>query len=112
MKHYGYKQLKSILICGGLSKNPLFIQTQADVVNLPVLCSNETESVLIGSAILGACAANYFPNINQAIKSMGGNGTVVKPNDNDKLYHDKKYEVFLKMYENQINYKNIMNMDY
>lgn len=86
----------------------MFIQTQADAVNLPILCPNETESVLVGSAILGACAANYFPNITTAIKSMGGTGTIIKPNIKDVTYHDKKYKVFMKMYENQMVYRNIM----
>lgn len=101
--------IESILICGGLSKNPLFIQTQADVVNLPILCPNEQESVLVGSAILGACAAKYFPNITTAIRSMGGTGTIIKPNSKDRLYHDKKFKVFMEMYKNQMNYNEIMN---
>lgn len=78
-------------------------------MHLPVLCPNEAESVLVGSAILGACAANYFPDIPTAIKSMGGEGTVIKPNSNDKSYHDKKYRVYLEMYKNQITYRNIMS---
>ncbi|XP_044271112.1 FGGY carbohydrate kinase domain-containing protein [Tribolium madens] len=101
--------IKSILICGGLSKNLLFTQTQADVVNLPVVCPEEIESVLLGSAILGACAAKYFPDMSTAIKSMGGNGKVVSPNSSVTDYHNKKYKVFLAMYEHQVQYKTIMN---
>ncbi|KAL3270332.1 hypothetical protein HHI36_009380 [Cryptolaemus montrouzieri] len=109
LKLYGYSDLKSVLICGGLSKNILFIQTQADVVNLPVVCPDEPESVLLGSAILGASAAGYFGDMATAIKNMGGTGNVIYPNQSIVEYHNKKYEVFLKMYENQQEYRKIMN---
>ncbi|EFA09750.1 FGGY carbohydrate kinase domain-containing protein [Tribolium castaneum] len=101
--------IESVLICGGLSKNYLFTQTQADVVNLPVVCPEEIESVLLGSAILGACAAKYFPDMTTAIKSMGGKGKVVSPNPSIMDYHNKKYKVFLAMYEHQVQYRTIMS---
>ncbi|KRT82014.1 hypothetical protein AMK59_5802, partial [Oryctes borbonicus] len=94
---YGYNDIKSILICGGLSKNELFIQTQADIVNIPVIVPNEKESVLLGAGILGACAAGYFKDMETAIKSMGGSGRVVYPDRNIQTYHERKYQVFLKM---------------
>lgn len=74
----GHK-IETILICGGLSQNPLLVQSQADVLGLPVLIPNERESVLIGSAILGACAAGSFPSLHKAVKAMGGKASVVKP---------------------------------
>lgn len=51
------------MICGGLSKNPIFIQTHSEACDLPVLCPNEKETVLVGAAILGACAAKFYPNL-------------------------------------------------
>lgn len=75
----------TLLICGGLSKNQLFIQTQADVLGLPVLVPTEKESVLLGSAILGACAAGTFSSIYSAMVAMGGSARVVLPNMNTHL---------------------------
>lgn len=68
-----------MLVCGGLRQNPLFIQTQADVLGLPILCPIEKDSVLLGSAILGSCAAKAFSSIHEAIKIMGGSANVVYP---------------------------------
>lgn len=96
------------MICGGLSKNPLFTQTQADVVNLAVVCPEEGESVLLGSAILGACASGFFKDVKTAVTTMGGSGRVVKPNEATLLYHDRKYKVFLEMLESQRRCKQIM----
>lgn len=109
LKESGYNNIQSILICGGLSKNPLFTESQADVVNLPVLCPNEIESVLLGSAILGACASGYFSDMRSAITSMGGTATVVYPDNKIQEFHNKKYKVFLAMYECQIKCRDIMN---
>ncbi|KAI4462229.1 ribulokinase [Holotrichia oblita] len=106
---YGYKSIESVLICGGLSKNHLFIQTQADVLNIPVIVPNEKESVLLGAGILGACAAGYFKDIEAAIRSMGGSGKVVYPDQDIQDYHSRKYRVFLKMVADQNEYKQIMN---
>ncbi|KAJ8964516.1 hypothetical protein NQ314_004811 [Rhamnusium bicolor] len=101
--------IQSTLICGGLSKNPIFTEAQADVCNLPVVCPDEVESVLLGSAILGACAAKHFKDMTTAIQSMGGRGRVVEPQREVVDFHNKKYEVFLKMYEHQLEYRSIMN---
>ncbi|KAK9877012.1 hypothetical protein WA026_016039 [Henosepilachna vigintioctopunctata] len=109
LKSSGYTDISSILICGGLSKNFLFTQTQADVVNLPVICPEEPESVILGSAILGAAASGYFGDMDTAIKKMGGRGKVVNPDSHVLDYHNKKYKIFLKMYQHQMEYRNIMN---
>lgn len=70
--------IETILVCGGLSQNPLFIQIQADVLALPVLCPVERESVLLGSAILGACATKKY-SMQETIKRMAGLSNIVKP---------------------------------
>lgn len=105
----GYDEFKSLLICGGITKDPLFVQIQADAVGLPVLKPHEKESVLVGSAILGACASQYFNNVQDAIQNMGGIADVIPSNPNIKSFHDKKYRVFLRMFQDQLKYRNIMN---
>lgn len=105
----GYEPFKSLLICGGITKDPLFVQIQADSVGLPILKPHEADSVLVGSAILGACASQYFNNIQDAVQNMGGTAEVIKPNPNTKSFHDKKYRVFLRMFQDQLKYRTIMS---
>uniref|UniRef100_A0A493TVA9 Carbohydrate kinase FGGY C-terminal domain-containing protein n=1 Tax=Anas platyrhynchos platyrhynchos TaxID=8840 RepID=A0A493TVA9_ANAPP len=57
--------LNTLFLCGGLSKNPLFVQMHADITGKPVVLSKEVESVLVGAAILGACASGDFASIQQ-----------------------------------------------
>ncbi|VVD03134.1 unnamed protein product [Leptidea sinapis] len=104
----GYRPFKSMLICGGLAKDPLFIQIQADSVGIPILKPHEKESVLVGSAILGACASQYFNSVQSAIENMGGKADAIQPNKNIKSFHDKKFNVFLKMFHDQMQYRNMM----
>ncbi|XP_021797843.2 FGGY carbohydrate kinase domain-containing protein isoform X2 [Papio anubis] len=55
--------ISTLFLCGGLSKNPLFVQMHADITGMPVVLSQEVESVLVGAAILGACASGDFASV-------------------------------------------------
>ncbi|XP_026709297.1 FGGY carbohydrate kinase domain-containing protein isoform X3 [Athene cunicularia] len=101
--------INTLFLCGGLSKNPLFVQMHADITGKPVVLSKEVESVLVGAAILGACASGDFASIQEAMAKMGRIGKVVQPNHEHKRFYDKKYKVFLKLVEHQREYRSIMN---
>ncbi|XP_053248239.1 FGGY carbohydrate kinase domain-containing protein isoform X5 [Podarcis raffonei] len=100
--------VNTLFMCGGLSKNPLFVQMHADITGMPVVLAHEVESVLTGAAILGACASKDFASLQDAMEKMGRVGRVVLPNHKDKRFYDKKYQVFLKLVEHQREYKTIM----
>ncbi|KAL9950985.1 hypothetical protein ACROYT_G043569 [Oculina patagonica] len=100
--------IDTLFLCGGLTKNKLFIQIHADVTGFPCVLPRESESVLVGSAILGACASGDFSSIQEAMKNMNAAGKVVKPQENLKGFYDKKHQVFLQMLKNQVEYREIM----
>ncbi|XP_040613082.1 FGGY carbohydrate kinase domain-containing protein isoform X4 [Mesocricetus auratus] len=103
--------LSTLFLCGGLSKNPLFVQMHADITGMPVVLSQEVESVLVGAAVLGACASGDFTSVQEAMARMSKVGKVVFPSREHTKYYDKKYQVFLKMVEHQKEYSAIMNGD-
>uniref|UniRef100_A0A8C2V3U5 FGGY carbohydrate kinase domain-containing protein n=3 Tax=Chinchilla lanigera TaxID=34839 RepID=A0A8C2V3U5_CHILA len=103
--------ISTLFLCGGLSKNPLFVQMHADITGMPVVLSQEVESVLVGAAILGACASGDFASVQEAMARMSKAGKVVFPRHEDKKYYDKKYRVFRKLVEHQKEYSAIMNGD-
>ncbi|XP_058832044.1 FGGY carbohydrate kinase domain-containing protein [Topomyia yanbarensis] len=107
----GREPIRSILLCGGLSKNTLFVQTHADICSIPVLLPHESEAVLLGSAIMGACAAGIYMDLKTAAEEMGGAAEIVKPDmsDRNRDYHERKYRVFLRMVDDQRAYEKIMN---
>lgn len=108
MEKCGRKRFEGIFMCGGLSKNEIFLQVHSDICNIPVFIPNEAESVLLGAAILGASAAKVFPDVNSAVKAMAGKAHVISPNPELKSFHDRKYRVFLKMLDDQLAYRDIM----
>ncbi|XP_024219444.2 FGGY carbohydrate kinase domain-containing protein [Halyomorpha halys] len=81
MVEEGHETFSSVLVCGGLSKNPLFVKTQANVSLMPVLVPHEAESVLLGAAILGATASGIYDSVLSAISSMAGKAEVISPED-------------------------------
>lgn len=89
--------IKCLLLCGGLSKNLLYVQMHADITGLPVIVPYTPEPVLVGSAILAASASKYYSSVLTAMSSMSGKGSLIKPNFKLKKYHDKKYEVYMKL---------------
>ncbi|GMH23270.1 hypothetical protein Nepgr_025113 [Nepenthes gracilis] len=103
-------QIDTLLACGGLAKNPLYIQEHADITGYPIILPRESESVLLGAAILGAVAAKKYPSLHDAMKALNAAGQVVYPSPNPKVkkYHDAKYNVFRDLYEKQLCYRSII----
>uniref|UniRef100_A0A3P8WPR6 FGGY carbohydrate kinase domain containing n=1 Tax=Cynoglossus semilaevis TaxID=244447 RepID=A0A3P8WPR6_CYNSE len=100
MKDAGH-DIRTIFLCGGLSKNALFVQIHANATGLPVVLPDQTEAVLIGAAILGACASQDFGSVQEAIEKMAKVGKVV--------FYNRKYEVFLRLFVHQREYQAIMD---
>lgn len=101
--------IDTILACGGLSKNPVFLQAHADATGCAVALPEEPDAVLLGSAILGAVAGGAYEDIPQAMTAMTRARVAVTPAGGDvAAFHDAKYQVFLKLYEDQMAYRQLM----
>ncbi|XP_051553571.1 FGGY carbohydrate kinase domain-containing protein isoform X3 [Myxocyprinus asiaticus] len=80
MKEAGH-DITTLFLCGGLSKNALFVHTHANTTGLPVVLPAEREAVLVGAAVLGACASSDYSSIQEAMEKMTEIGHVVRPNN-------------------------------
>jgi len=105
----GRSRFETILICGGLSKNKLFVQCHADVCNIPVCISHEPESVLLGAAMLGATASGLYKNLETAVAGLSNTSYTLLPCKESNAFHSRKFKVFMKMLEDQQAYAKIMN---
>lgn len=45
-------RVDSVVMCGGLVKNPLYVAMHANVLQKPVLIPEETEAVLLGESLI------------------------------------------------------------
>ena len=104
----GRSEFKTILICGGLSKNRCFLQTHADICGIPVSISNEPESVLLGAAMLGATASGKYKNLETAAKELSNSCHQIAPDASSFDFHARKFKVFMRMLEDQQAYSKIM----
>ncbi|MBA0806601.1 hypothetical protein Gohar_022473, partial [Gossypium harknessii] len=102
--------IDTLLACGGLSKNALFIQEHADIIGCPIILPRESESVLLGAAILGAVAAKKYTCLSEAMKALNAAGQVIHPSTDSRVkkYHDAKYRIFRELYQQQLSQRSIM----
>ncbi|KAA8587392.1 hypothetical protein FQN60_016254 [Etheostoma spectabile] len=108
MKEAGH-DIRTLFLCGGLSKNALFVQIHANATGLPVVLPDQMEAVLIGAAILGACASQDYSTIQEAMKGMAKVGKVVQPDYKLQSFYERKYKVFLRLFAHQREYQALMN---
>ena len=104
----GYR-IDTVIATGGDSKNPVFLREHADATNTRILLPRTSEAVLLGSAILAACAAKHFPSVVAAMSHMSGVAGVVQPNPAARRFHDAKQRVFLRMHDDQLAYRDEMS---
>ncbi len=111
MNEAGY-QINTIFACGGGTKNPVFLREHADITGCRVVLSKEPESVLLGSAMLGAVASGEMENLLQAMATMSAAETILEPCSGATAeFHQAKYEVFRKLHSDQLAYRDLMNID-
>ncbi|XP_076018311.1 FGGY carbohydrate kinase domain-containing protein isoform X2 [Genypterus blacodes] len=108
MKEAGH-DIRTLFLCGGLSKNPLFVQIHANATGLPVVLPDQTEAVLLGAAVLGACASQDYSTIQEAMEKMAKVGKVVQPDRELQSFYERKYKVFLRLFAHQREYQALMS---
>ena len=107
MNRAGHK-ITRIHMCGGGTKNPLWLREHANVTGCEIVLASEDEAVILGSAMLAATACGDFTDLADAMAAMSSKGQVITPDSTTRAFHDAKYEVFLEMYEDQMKYKAMM----
>ena len=91
--------IRSIFICGGGAKNPVFLREHADITGCELILPAEPEAVLLGAAVLGAVASGEWPSVEKAIAMMNVAGRRIRPKGGKTgAYHDLKYKVFHRMH--------------
>ncbi len=107
MNEAGYR-IDRLICCGGGSKNPVFLQQHANATGCRLILPEEPEAVLLGSAMLGGVASGGFETLEDAMKAMSRPQRIILPDEETKYYHDNKYSVFHRLYEDQLSYELLM----
>jgi FGGY-family pentulose kinase len=109
MNAKGY-DIKTIIACGGDTKNALFVREHAEATRRRVVLAKEPEAVLLGAAMLGAVAAGRYPSLLAAMGAMNEADAIVTPTHGGEVepYYEGKYRVFLRMHGDQLAYRALM----
>ncbi|HET9956876.1 MAG TPA: FGGY-family carbohydrate kinase [Polyangiaceae bacterium] len=107
LEQQGYR-IETILACGGDTKNPLFLREHADITGCTIALPREPEAVLLGAAMLGSVACGRYATVVDAMRAMSAPGSSVAPRPTFAAYHERKHEVFHRMYLDQLAYRDLM----
>ena len=78
-----------------------------------MLLPEESEAMLLGSAMMGTVAAGAYDSLPEAMAAMSRIGKTVTPQTNKiKEYYDRKYKVFHEMYHDHMKYRRLMQEDF
>lgn len=103
--------IRELFICGGGTKNPVFLREHADITGCRLVLPKEPEAVLLGAAVLGAVASRTFPSVLAAMRVMNVAGRVIEPSKGSVAqFHRRKYEVFLRLHNDFMSYRNLMGV--
>jgi len=84
-----------IVISGGAGQHPLVRQLLADACDLPVVTTQCSEPVLLGSAILGAVAGGLAPTVREAMQKMAKLDRQFDPQERYRQMHKSRYESYM-----------------
>ncbi|WP_413726187.1 FGGY-family carbohydrate kinase [Sodalis sp. RH16] len=88
-----------LMICGGATKNPLWLREYANVTGCDIELSAEDDVVTLGAALLGAVAAQTYPTLTEAAQALVRPGSICAADAGQAAFHQAKYQVYLRMYE-------------
>jgi gluconokinase len=85
---------QEIRIGGGGARSPLWMQTMANVLGIPLQVSQVEEPGLVGSAILGYTALGVYADVEQATQAMVRTGRQYLPQQDAVEAYAEKYHFF------------------
>ncbi|MBN2224801.1 MAG: pentose kinase [Deltaproteobacteria bacterium] len=99
-------EIERVVCAGGGARNRLLTQIKADVLNLPLLISEEPESTVRGAGILGAYATGLIDDMNEAVGAPkgGGKAVTVTPNDERAAAYRQIQKRFNRIYEKMVGF--------
>jgi FGGY-family pentulose kinase len=107
MEKQGYR-IRDVVVTGGHVRNELLLQEHANILERPIHICEEEENMLLGGAINAATAAGEYPSLLEAMAAMSRVGRVISPQPERYGFYEKKYRVFKRMYDFQMEIRGIM----
>lgn len=95
-------ELKSLRVDGGMVRNELLMQFQADILNVPVIRPVITETTALGAAFASGLCVNYWQGIDDLRKNWQVDKTWQPQMSEDE--RQRQYRLWLKAVERSFNW--------
>ena len=82
----GNFKAEKVICVGGGSKNKLWNQIRADVLNLPIETIKQKETTVLGASFFAFTAAGVYPDSEQAKANINYEPQITYPSENSKQY--------------------------
>lgn len=92
-------QITRVVMCGGATKNPLWLREYANITGCDIHLASEEDAVTLGAALLGAVAAECYPTLPEAAAALVRAGATIATDPQYSAFHAAKYGVYLQMYD-------------
>jgi len=89
---------KRIVVAGGATKSPLWLQIHADTLGVPIELTEVPDAPALGSAILAAHGAGRFATIEEGCRAMVRTKTLVEPRAKQAAIYDSILPRYEKLY--------------
>lgn len=84
-------------VTGGHARNPLLMQLYADATGCIVVEPVVEDAMLLGTGMVAASAARFYPDLASAAAGMGQKGRELRPDPQKRPAFDRDYRIFLEM---------------
>ncbi|WP_257291765.1 FGGY-family carbohydrate kinase [Endozoicomonas sp. ONNA1] len=98
--------------CGGLAKNTLFVQEHVNITGIRAKMPQEPDCMLLAGALLSSVACGTYASLEEAIQAMSQQKETLYPDTSLAAYCDKKYRIYLELYEDQKKYNRMMSGEF
>ncbi len=90
--------IDTLHITGGHTKNPILMELYADATGCTVVEPLTEDATLLGTGMVAAYAAGFYPSLAMACASMHQGGARREPDPAARRRFDKDYQIFLEMH--------------
>jgi ribulose kinase len=91
--------IDTLHVTGGHVKNPLLMELYADAAGCTVIQPAAEDAVLLGTGMVAATAAGFYPSLTEAAMAMEQGGHSRECDPSARRRFDADYRIFLEMHE-------------
>lgn len=97
MREAGFEG-REIVVGGGATSSPLWLQIHADTAGLPVTVRESAEAPALGCAVLCGVGAGHFATIDDGIAAMVHPGRLIEPRPREQALYADLFERYSALY--------------